>query len=117
MLILYLKRQCRGSATAHCDQNHQSIYVEKVYNIHILSAASRGFATAQVGVVGLVRFTVGVLVSARSVTKRMSEQCLCKEEGKLERQNIPAKMLAGFSICANGLRNQRKIESETAIDR
>ena len=82
----------------------------------IFSAASRGSATAQVGVVGLVRFTVGVLVSARSVTKRMSEQCLCKEEGKLERQNILAEVLAGFSICAKGLRIQRKIESENATD-
>ena len=58
--------------------------------IHVFSAASRGSATAQVGVVGLVRFAVGVLVSARSVTKRMSEQCLCKEEGELERQNACA---------------------------
>ena len=36
--------------------------------IYIFSAASRGSATAQVGVVGLVRFTVGVLVSSRNVT-------------------------------------------------
>ena len=75
-----------------------------------MSAASRGSASAHV--FGLVRFTVGVLVSARSVKKRMSEQCLCKEEGKL----VPAEMLAGFSICVKGLRNQRNIESETATD-
>ena len=41
-------------------------------------------------IVGLVRFAVGVLVSARGVTKLMSEQCLCKEEGEPERQNACA---------------------------
>ena len=82
----------------------------------ILTAASRCSATAQVGVAGLGRFTVGVLESARSVTKRMSEQCLCKKEGKLERQNIPAELLVGFAICAKCLRNRYKIESETATD-
>ena len=40
---------------------------------YIFSAASRGYATAQVGVVGLVRVTIGVLMSARGVTKRMSD--------------------------------------------
>ena len=58
--------------------------------ISIISAASRGSATTQVGVVGQVRFTASVLVSARSVTKRVSEQCLCNEEGELERQNACA---------------------------
>ena len=57
---------------------------------HIFSAASFGSATAQIGVFWLVRFTVGVSVSARRVTKRVSEQCLCKEGGELERQNACA---------------------------
>ena len=39
---------------------------------------------------GPVRVAVGALVSARRVTKRVSEQCLCKEEGELERQNACA---------------------------
>ena len=64
---------------------------------YLFSAASRGSATAQFGVLGPVRFTVGVSVSARRVTKRVSEQCLCKEEGELERQNACAVIgLSGF---------------------
>ena len=56
----------------------------------IINVASRGSAAAQVGVVGQVRFIVGMLVSARSVTTRMCEQCLCKAEGELERQHVCA---------------------------
>ena len=36
------------------------------------------------------RVTVGVLVWAQRVTKRVNEQCLCKEVGELERQNACA---------------------------
>ena len=53
---------------------------------------NRRLATAQFSVFGPVRFTAGVSVSAWRVTKRVSEQSLCKEEDELERQNARAVM-------------------------